>query len=431
MYSLAIYLYMFCVNVAALFNKKARLMMRGHRQTYRILREQIHHDEKYIWFHAASLGEFEQGRTLIEKIRAAYPQYRILLSFFSPSGYEVRKDYKGADVVCYLPFDTALNARKFIRLARPCMAFFIKYEFWQNYLTVLHKLGVPVFSVSSLFRPNQIFFKKYSQPYAHVLKCFTHFFVQNETSRKLLMEHGVDNVSVVGDTRFDRVIAVRENARQLPIVDIFAHAKTEGTHVLVAGSTWSADEDILINYFNNHPEERLVLAPHVVSESHLQEIERKLQRPSLRYTQATEDLAAKVDCLIVDCYGILSSIYRYGQIAYVGGGFGAGIHNVPEAAVYGIPVIIGPKNKNFREAQFLLREGGSFEITSAEDYQQIMERLVKESGFLFEAGKKAGDYIANHAGAVDKVFNAVDFYNIPAFGESKNKKEYTGLKCNS
>ena len=428
MYSLAIYIYMFCVNIAALFNKKARLMMRGHRQTYRILREQIHAEEKYIWFHAASLGEFEQGRPLIEKIRAAYPQYRILLSFFSPSGYEVRKDYKGADVICYLPFDTALNARKFIRLARPCMAFFIKYEFWQNYLTVLHKQGVPVFSVSSLFRPNQIFFKKYSKPYAHVLKCFTHFFVQNEASRHLLTEHGIENVTVVGDTRFDRVIAVRENAKQLPMVEIFAGAGESGSHVLVAGSTWAPDEDILIEFFNRHPEERLVLAPHVVSESHLQEIEKKLERPFLRYTQATAESASKADCLIVDCYGILSSVYRYGQMAYVGGGFGAGIHNVPEAAVYGIPVIIGPKNKNFREAQYLLREGGCFEISSAEDYWEIMSRLLDEQGFLAEAGKKAGAYIAEHAGAVEKVFRAVDFQDIPAFGEEKNEPEYTGLK---
>lgn len=426
MYSFAIYLFMLCVNVVSLFNHKVRLMVQGHRKTYKILREHIDRDCKYIWFHASSLGEFEQGRPLIEKIRAAYPQYKILLTFFSPSGYEVRKDYKGADVVCYLPFDTALNARKFIRLARPCMAFFIKYEFWQNYLTALHRQGIPVFSVSSLFRPNQIFFKKV--PYANVLKCFTCLFVQNDSSRELLMSHGIQDVMVVGDTRFDRVIAVCQNAKALPIANAFVGDKAVGSTVVVAGSTWPPDEDILIDYFNRHPEERLILAPHVVSEAHLQEIEKKLQRPSLRYTQAKEESAAKASCLIIDCYGILSSVYRYGQIAYVGGGFGVGIHNVPEAAVYGIPVIIGPKNGNFREVQHLLEEGGCFEISSAEDYNTIRAHFADDSHFLHESGRKAGDYIVKHAGAVDKVFNAVDFQNIPACGEAKNYPEYTGLK---
>lgn len=416
MYSIAIYIYMFCVNVASLFNKKARLLMAGHRQTYRILRQNIKPEERYIWFHAASLGEFEQGRPLMEKIKSEYPEYKILLTFFSPSGYEVRKDYEGADVICYLPFDTALNAHKFVRLARPCMAFFIKYEFWLNYLTTLHRQGVPTYSVSSLFRQNQIFFRWYGAPYAHVLNCFSHFFVQNEQSRQLLAQKGLSNVSVVGDTRFDRVIAIRNRAKNLPIAEAFVRSHPE-CRMMVAGSTWPPDEDILIDYFNTHPWQRLILAPHVVSESHLQEIESKLRRPALRYTQATTENACNADCLIMDCYGLLSSIYRYGALAYVGGGFGAGIHNVPEAAVYGIPVVIGPNNQNFREAQTLLQQGGCFEIQSGADYNALMQRFADDAAFMAEAGKKAGSYIRDNAGAVDRVFAAVDFDSLRPCGK--------------
>lgn len=428
MYSLAIYIYMFCVNVVSLFNKKARTLMRGHREAFTILRQQIDKNERYIWFHAASLGEFEQGRPLIERVRTAYPLYKILLTFFSPSGYEVRKNYEGADVICYLPFDTALNAQKFIRLACPYMAFFIKYEFWQNYLTVLHNKGIPAFSVSSIFRPNQIFFKKWSKPYAHVLKCFTHLFVQNELSEQLLVGHGYKNVSVVGDTRFDRVIQIRENAKALPLAEAFALSMSEGNKIMVAGSSWQPDEDILINYFNRHPEQRLILAPHVVSEQHLQEIEQKLERPFVRYTKATEEEVREAHCLIMDCYGVLSSVYRYGQMAYVGGGFGVGIHNVPEAAVYGVPVIFGPNNKKFREAQVLLKLGSCFEINSQEDYDSLMKRFDEDPDFMKQSGLKAAHFIEENAGAVEKIFNAVDFENIPPFGEASNRLDYTGLK---
>lgn len=428
MYSTAIYLYMFCVNIAALFNKKARLLMAGHRQTYRILREKISAEKQYIWFHAASLGEFEQGRPLIEKIRKEYPQYSILLTFFSPSGYEVRKDYEGADVVCYLPFDTALNARKFIRLARPCMAFFIKYEFWQNYLSALHRRHIPAFSVSSIFRPNQIFFRWYGKRYARVLHCFTHLFVQNEQSKELLHSQGIENVSVVGDTRFDRVIAVRDQSKPVPVAEAFAEAH-KGAQILVAGSTWPPDEDIIISYFNLHPEQGLILAPHVVSENHIQEILSKIKRPAIRYTQATTGNVGSAACLIIDHYGLLSSLYRYGELAYVGGGFGAGIHNIPEAAVYGIPVIIGPNNGHFREAQALLRQGACFEIHSADDYEALLQQFQDNKTLLREAGQKAGHYIADNAGAVDKVFKAVDFIAIPPFGQAAEHPEYTGLKA--
>lgn len=407
MYSLAIYIYMFCANIVAMFNKKARQMMVGHSQTYKILRQGIEDGQEYLWFHAASLGEFEQGRPLIEKIRNQYPQYKILLTFFSPSGYEVRKNYEGADVCCYLPFDTMLNARKFIRIAKPKMAFFIKYEFWQNYISELHRQGIPTYSVASIFRPNQIFFRWYGLKYRNVLRCFTHLFVQNQQSVDLLHSLGIDNTTIVGDTRMDRVIQIREAAKDLPLCEAFANAMPQGGHIIVAGSSWQPDEDILIEYFNSHPEQRLILAPHVVSESHIAEIEAKLRRPAIRYTKATAESAASAHCMIIDCYGLLSSIYRYARIAYVGGGFGVGIHNVPEAAVYGVPVIIGPNNQRFREARDLIAKGGCFEIHNYGEYLDIITRLTTDNKFLQQASETSGNYIAASAGAVDKIFNKI------------------------
>lgn len=398
---------MFCVNIAAIFNRKARLIKAGHCKTYKILRNGIKEGEEYLWFHAASLGEFEQGRPLIEKIRKQNPQYRILLTFFSPSGYEVRKDYKEADVCCYLPFDTMLNAKKFIRIAKPKMAFFIKYEFWQNYITELHRHNIPTYSVASIFRPNQIFFRWYGHKYRNVLKCFTHLFVQNQQSVNLLKRLDIDCATVVGDTRMDRVLQIRQTAKSLPLCEAFCQEVSANSHIIVAGSSWQPDEDILIDYFNNHSEQRLILAPHVVSEQHLAEIESKLRRPSVRYSKATAETAAQAHCLIIDCYGLLSSIYRYATVAYVGGGFGAGIHNVPEAAVYGVPVIIGPNNQHFREARELIKEGGCFEIRNSQDYISIITHLTTDTPFLQHASQISHDYICANAGAVDKIYNSI------------------------
>lgn len=388
-----------CCYVASLFSRKIRTMVRGQRATWRTLRQLGREHEPLVWFHAASLGEFEQGRPLMERLRREHPERKILLTFFSPSGYEVRKNYEGADVVCYLPFDTPLNARKFVRLARPSAAYFIKYEFWRNYIDVLHQRAVPTYSVSSIFRPGQIFFRWYGRNYARVLKRMTHLYVQNEESRRLLATIGVNHVTVVGDTRFDRVIDIRNAAKPLPLVERFAGC----WRVLVAGSSWQPDEDLLIHYFNSHPGLRLVLAPHVVSEEHLQQIESKLHRPFVRYSAATLKSVAEADCLIIDCYGLLSSIYRYATVAYVGGGFGVGIHNVPEAAVYGVPVLIGPNNKKFREAQALLKNGGCIEITDQPSLDQTLDRLLSDKAFLARSGQAAGDYIRENAGASEQI----------------------------
>lgn len=402
MYSLAIYLYMICAHIVALFNKKAQLMTKGQRNTWNILRKEIGNDA-YVWFHAASLGEFEQGRPLMERLRREHPEKKILLTFFSPSGYEVRKNYDGADIVCYLPFDTPLNAKKFIKLAHPEAAFFIKYEFWRNYIDILHRQQIPIYSVSSIFREKQVFFRWYGRKYARCLNRITHLFVQNEHSRELLKSIGVTDVTVVGDTRFDRVIDIMHAAKPLPLAECFA----SGQRVLVAGSSWQPDEDIILPYFNAHPELKLILAPHVVSEQHLQEIEGKLNRPAVRYTQATPETVANADCLIIDCYGLLSSIYRYATMAYVGGGFGVGIHNVPEAAVYGIPVIIGPNNQKFQEAQALLKNGGCREIHQTDDFLCVMDLFLNNPKELEKAGQAAGAYIARHAGAADTIFKQI------------------------
>ncbi|WP_294588768.1 glycosyltransferase N-terminal domain-containing protein [uncultured Phocaeicola sp.] len=404
-YNLVIYLYVSAVRLAALFNKKVSAMVKGEKDAFSVLQRRMDPKAKYIWFHAASLGEFEQGRPLIEEIRKRYPEYKILQTFFSPSGYEVRKDYKGADVVCYLPLDTPAHARRFVELAHPCMAFFVKYEFWKNYLTELERRRIPVYSVSSIFRPGQLFFRWYGGTYRRILKCFTHLFVQNQESVELLKRIGITNTTIVGDTRFDRVLEICRQARELPMVELF---KGENL-TMVAGSSWAPDEDIFIPYFNEHPDMKLIIAPHVISETHIEEIIHKLRRPVVRYSQITEDKARQADCMIIDCFGLLSSIYRYGEIAYIGGGFGVGIHNTLEAAVYGIPVIFGPNNQKFMEAQGLKQAQGGFEIHSPADFNPLMDKFRTDYGFLDKSGKKAGNYVRNNAGALEKIMNEVKF----------------------
>ena len=389
--------------VYSLFSKKVATMWRGEREAFGVLRQKVDPQARYIWFHAASLGEFEQGRPLIERIRCSYPQYKILLTFFSPSGYEVRKNYKGADIVCYLPLDTLSNARRFLNLVQPQMAFFIKYEFWYNYLHILKDKGVPVYSVSSIFRPDQIFFRWYGRSYGKVLKCFTKFFVQNEVSRTLLGKFGIDNVEVVGDTRFDRVLQIADAAKNLPIVEAF----TQGKPTFVAGSSWQPDEDIFISFLDSRTDWKIIIAPHVISEEHLQEIEGKITGKAVRYTHATTENVEDAHYLIIDCFGLLSSIYRYGRVAYVGGGFGAGIHNVLEAAVWQMPVIFGPNNHHFQEARELIATGGGFEITDSSDFEQLMNSFSNDKERIEKAGKAARNYVEGHSGATNAIMKSV------------------------
>ena len=440
MYNLIIYLYLLGVAVASRFNEKVRKMWRGERDAFRVLREKVEPGARYVWFHAASLGEFEQGRPLMEQLRRDRPEMKILLTFFSPSGYEVRKNYEGADIICYLPLDTPLNARRFLRLIKPEMAFFIKYEFWYNYLHILKHRNVPVYSVSSIFREGQIFFRWHGRQYGRVLKCFTHFYVQNEKSRELLASIGLKNVTITGDTRFDRVLQIKEQAKDLPVVDDFLDLRPQISDfrlqtsdlgpqtsdlrpykVFVAGSSWPPDEEIFIRYFKEHPEWKLIIAPHVIGEEHLQQIEKLLQGlKGCRYTQAEKEMQSTTgkqgaassqfsilnsQFLIVDCFGLLSSIYRYATVTYVGGGFGVGIHNTVEAAVWGVPVIFGPNNEKFQEAQELKACGGGFEIKSYEDFASLMDRFNADPQFTAAAGRAAGLYVEQKAGATRKILS--------------------------
>ena len=381
-YNIVIYFVLWGIAIASLFNEKVRKMWRGEREAFKILKQKVDPNAKYIWFHAASLGEFEQGRPLMERIRKDYPQYKILLTFYSPSGYEVRKNYEGADIICYMPVDTRLNAIRFLRLVRPVMAFFIKYEFWSNFLHILKHRNIPTYSVSSIFREDQVFFKWYGRSYAGVLKCFTRFFVQNEESKRLLEGIGITAVDVVGDTRFDRVLQIKEAAKQLPICKAFrtgvassqsADVPHHDFKVFVAGSSWPPDENIFIPFFNEHKDWRLLIAPHVIAEEHLKLMLSLIKgKKVVRYTQTTPEEAAESDVLIIDCFGLLSSMYNYGDVAYIGGGFGGGIHNSLEAAVWNMPVFFGPINLKFQEAQGLLNSGGGFEINTYEDISGLM-----------------------------------------------------------
>ena len=399
LYNIAIHFYLLGVAIASLFNEKVRKMWRGERAAFNVLKQKVDPEARYVWFHAASLGEFEQGRPIMERLRREHPEYKILLTFFSPSGYEVRKNYEGADIICYLPLDTPINAIRFLRLVRPVMAYFIKYEFWYNYLHILKYRHVPAYSVSSIFRPDQIFFKWYAKKYAGVLHCITQFFVQNEQSKELLAKIGITDVTISGDTRFDRVLQIMEQSKHLPIVEAFK----QDHHVFVAGSSWSPDEDIFIRFFNEHPEWKLIIAPHVIGNDHLQQILSKLNHKTVRYTEATTETAAEAQCLIIDCFGLLSSIYHYGEVAYVGGGFGVGIHNVLEAAVWNVPVFFGPNNKRFQEAQQLLASGGGVEITDYDSFATAMLRFMSDPEWLKQCGNKAGEYVKSKAGATNIV----------------------------
>ena len=411
LYNLIIYLYLLGVAIYSRFNEKVRKMWRGERDAFRVLREKVDPNARYVWFHAASLGEFEQGRPLIEQIKREHPDIKILLTFFSPSGYEVRKNYEGADIITYLPLDTITNARRFLRIIRPEMAFFIKYEFWYNYLHILKHRHVPVYSVSSIFRDGQVFFRWYGRQYGRVLKCFTHFFVQNEKSRELLAGIGLTNTTVVGDTRFDRVLQIKAAAKQLPIVEAFVK---DAPHVFVAGSSWQPDEEIFIKYFNQHKDWKLIIAPHVIGEDHLQQIEKLLEgRKVIRYTEAESHLStltsqlSSSDVLIINCFGLLSSIYRYGDVTYVGGGFGVGIHNTLEAAVWDVPVFFGPNNQKFQEAQKLKACGGGLEISSYEDFERQMNLFDADAQKITSAGQEAGKLVQQLAGATQKVLSGV------------------------
>ena len=405
LFSIAFSVYAAGVNIASLFNKKARLLVKGHHRIFSTLKKEADRNSRYLWFHVSSLGEFEQGRPLIERIHKSHPECKILLTFFSPSGYEVRKDYKYADIVCYIPFDIGCNVRRFFKLINIEKAFFIKYEFWPNFLMGLHKRGIETFSVSSIFRDNQLFFKWYGKMYAKSLTYFKHLFVQDRHSKDLLASIGITNVSIVGDTRCDRVSEVAQASKQYPLIEKFVN----GSPTFIAGSSWPLDEEVYAPFFDDKNNWKIIIASHEIDEHRLAEIESRFAvHNPIRLSQAdnTERLE-KSNCLIIDCFGMLSSIYRYGHVAYIGGGFGVGIHNILEAAVFDIPVIFGPNNKRFREAQELKKAKGGFEIEDAYSFRLLMDKFISDPAFMKKAGCNAGDYVRDNCGTSDQILSEI------------------------
>ena len=400
-YDFAIHLYSLGVKIASLRHEKARKIIDGQAVTMQRLKKELSPEGGYIWIHAASLGEFEQGRPLIEMIRRNHPDAKILLTFFSPSGYEVRHNFPLVDAVVYLPFDTKKNVRQFLDTVKPRMAIFVKYEFWGNYLNELSRRSIPTYIISAIFRKSQPFFKPWGGEFRKMLTYFTHIYVQDEGSRELLAGIGIKNVTVAGDTRFDRVTDIMESCVEIPQA---AALTRDASLTIVAGSTWPPDESNLLPCFNAHPGMKLIIAPHEVNEERIAAIESQLNRPSCRLSTATPEEAAKCDCIIVDCYGKLSSAYRYGNIAYIGGGFGVGIHNLNEAAVYDIPVIFGPHYHKFKEARDLIKCKGGFSFSNKEEFDAIIEPIVNDKKLREQYGKNAGNYVKENLGATRIIY---------------------------
>ena len=384
------------LHILALFNPKIRKFVAGRKQVISTLKDGLVADKEVIWVHAASLGEFEQGLPVLESLKLSYPHYQIILTFFSPSGYEVRKNAPIADVVCYLPLDSSWNAKNFIKTMKPKLAIFIKYEVWPNYLKQLNDHSIPAVLISAIFSQRQIYFKSYGRFMRRSLRSFIHIFVQNEDSKKRLKEIGIENVTVSGDTRFDRVAKIRERDNQLEFMDRFS----DELPCLVAGSTWPEDEELLINYINSENDKmRFVLVPHDIKKPHLKQLRNKLNTPSVLYSE--KDLAdlSSNPVLIIDTVGLLTKIYSYADIAYVGGGFATGLHNTLEPAVFGIPVLIGPKYQNFQEALDLVHEKGILVVRNGDELKSTLNQLLEDEEFRQHTGLVNSNYINRKRGA--------------------------------
>lgn len=402
-YNFSILLYTTAIRLAAPFNKKAALWIKGRKRIREKIKQIPRNKERLVWFHAASLGEFEQGRPVMEALKKAEPDTCILLTFFSPSGYEIRKNYTGADYILYLPADTPSNARFFIQHFQPDAALFIKYEFWYNYLAELYKQNIPVYLFSAIFRKEQPFFKKWGSLHRKMLHYFTRLFVQDAESVRLLAEIGIQSVQQTGDTRFDRVKQIASDAKEIEKVEKFLN----GSPAVICGSTWPPDETLLLDYMNTYRGNyKWIVAPHEIGENHIKTILEKCQKRICRYTDEKADLA-HAEVLIIDCIGLLSSVYRYGRIAYIGGGFGAGIHNTLEAAVYGIPVIFGPNYQKFKEAVSLIQTGGAFSFQKKEELQELLDRFTGHPSIAETAGHKALEYVNSQLGATDIIIQHI------------------------
>jgi 3-deoxy-D-manno-octulosonic-acid transferase len=404
LYHLSIRFYVFAIRIASIFNPKAKLWLEGRKDIFTKLEAAVKGEKDVVWFHAASLGEFEQGRPVIEELKEKNPQTKILLTFFSPSGYEVRKNYEGADFIFYLPADFKKNAQRFINLVNPRMVFFIKYEFWFHYLNELKKRDIPTYIFSTIFRSNQMFFRSYGSFYRKMLNAFSHFFVQNQESKELLNGIGYNNVSIAGDTRFDRVYSIAMSAKKLPEVESFNQSRP----VLIAGSTWPKDEENIIRYINESPNDyKYIIAAHEVDENHIQNIVNKIEKTWVRYTKANVDEINQADVLVIDCIGVLSSLYRYGDVSYIGGGFGRGIHNTLEAATFGMPVIFGPNYHKFQEAKDLIDRKAAFTYQEYQEVKDLLDRFHMDYNFRKESGAQSKKYVDEKRGATSKILSLI------------------------
>lgn len=410
-YNFFIHLYTIAIHGASLFSPKARLWVKGRKNIFQKLEADFKNrknQDPLVWVHCASLGEFEQGRPLIEKIRKEKKNVKIILTFFSPSGYEIRKNYKEADYIYYLPTDTTANARKFISIVKPTISIFVKYEFWFNYLNELKTQQIPTYLVSGIFRENQHFFKSYGTWFRQRLSAFTHFYLQNEASEKLLKSIAYNNTSVAGDTRFDRVVEITKTAKEIALVKQFISDEK----VIIAGSTWDKDIDLLTRVQLRKSGYKLIIAPHEISETSIRSTILKFGSPFalgkkvICYSQANENTIAAADVLIIDNIGMLSSLYQYGTIAFIGGGFGKGIHNILEAATFALPVIFGPNYHKFNEAKELIQKGGAFSVSSTEELQKTIA-LLNDSDIVRMASFAAKNYVESQTGATDKIFSTL------------------------
>ena len=398
------FIYFWILRLAAfLGHRKAKKLVQGQDEALALLQEWRASmvDIPVVWIHVASVGEFEQVRPIIERMRSELPFRKILLTFFSPSGYEMRKDYAYVDKVLYLPFATQRNAKKWLQILDPEMAIFVKYEFWPAYLKALKKNNIPTYLISAIFRPGQLFFLPWGYGYCQLLHCFTHIYVQDLASAQLLQRYGIEHVTVAGDTRFDRVCEVKAAAKELPVIQGFV---ANATRVLVAGSTWPLEEQMLARYIMEHEDVRLILVPHELHVQHLQQIFQYFEGRYVRYSEATPMSVSMARVLLVDTMGLLSSIYRYGHIAYIGGGFGVGIHNTLEAAVYGMPVVFGPNWKKFREAHGLIDAGAAISVKNYREFAAALDRAFNEQQ---QMGQHAADYVQNERGATNIIYNAL------------------------
>ncbi len=405
LYNLSIHLAGFFLKIIALFSPKIKLFVEGRKSVFNTLKEKIKPEDKTIWFHSASLGEYEQGLPVIEKIKEKYPSHKIVVTFFSPSGYEVRKNNTVADVTVYLPLDTKSNAKKFIKLVHPEKAFFIKYEFWLNYLKELENRTTPTYLISGIFRDNQMFFKWYGGFYRKALKAFTYFFVQNEKSKEKVESLGFKNVIVSGDTRFDRVNAILERDNRLDYIENFKNNQP----TIVIGSSWPKDEILIAEYINQAPENvKFIIAPHNIKPDQISELQSKITKSTILFSEKENKDLSSYSVFIIDTIGILTKIYSYGTIAYVGGGFGnPGIHNILEPATFGIPIVIGPNYSNFAEAIDLVAIGGCTPITTITELKDIFDRLLNSKDLLKEKSEICRNFIQDHKGATETIMKLV------------------------